>query len=163
MELSHRDQTESSAAGGLRQLTPTTLWHFTVAPLSISLLPLKKKWVHFVQVLQLQGSEVILSNKTVIAYLPACLLHCLLLYPPLCSHARRPICGLRIGEAEFSLTVLWRDVHSAIPVPCTQSHHSALTPGCCLAVSHWTAIPDCFQSWGSADLKLAEGREARVK
>lgn len=29
------------------QLTPTTLWHFSVTPLSVSLLPLKEKWAAF--------------------------------------------------------------------------------------------------------------------
>lgn len=78
MELSHRDQMESSAAGGFLPANThhpvtfhcgTTLYLFTT---------LEEEMSSFVQVLQLQGSEVILRTKTMIAYLAACLLHCLL-------------------------------------------------------------------------------------
>lgn len=49
--------------------------------------------------------------------------------PPLCFHARRTICGLCIEEADFSLTVLERDVHSAIHPEPSQCINPWMLPG----------------------------------
>ncbi len=146
MELSHRDQTESSAAGGFLPANthhPLTFRHHTTLYLFTTLEEKMSSLCLGITVTGLEGDFEQQNKKT--AYLPPvlCIVY-LHLYPPLCCHARRPICGLCIGEAEFSPTVLKRDVHPTIPAPCTQSHHSALTPGCCLALSHWTAILHCF-------------------
>lgn len=110
MELSHRDQMESSAAVGFlpanthRPLTfhcHTTLLLYLVTERSC--LGIKVAG----------GGSQHKNNNSLSPHLSSALFthSCI---PPLCFHARRPICGLCIEEAEFSLTVLERDVHSAI-------------------------------------------------
>lgn len=79
MELSHRDQTQSTAARGILPANThhpltfhcrTTLYHFTTLEEEIS------SQCSGITVAGVR--KVILNRKTIIAYIPACLLHCLL-------------------------------------------------------------------------------------
>lgn len=135
MEPGHRDQTESSVILPAHTHHPVTFHCPTTPPPT----PLKKKGVQFAQVSELQGaegdSEKNCHHFALFTY--CCFLICVLMHEGQCG-------ALCIGEAEFSLTVLKRDVHSAVLMHRIQSHRSVLTHGCCPALSHWTAIADCL-------------------
>lgn len=105
MELSHRDQWESCAGGGFlpaNTLHPLIFHCYTILYLFTTLEEETSS------LLQSRGSEEIMNSGAMTAYLSVCLLCivCLAVFILLyVFHGRRPICGLCIGEAEFSPSV----------------------------------------------------------
>lgn len=108
------------------QLIPTTPWHFTAAPLSI----LEDELMMYCTVCaaRLGGDPEQHSNNSlsqcpsIALFTHNSVLRCVVM------REGQSVASCTT-EAEFSLTVLYHDAHSAVPVPCTHSHRSALTPG----------------------------------
>lgn len=145
MELSHRDQMESSAAVGLQPANTQCPLTFHCHVILSLYCKWKEKLVLFAQVLRLQ--KVIQNVKTIQAHIPSCLLVLFtVLYSPLPFHARRPIC------ASLCLSRMFTQ-------PYTQSHHSVLTPGCCLALFHHRLSRPSLCSWRSVAPQQVKGKQ----
>lgn len=160
MELSHGDQTESSAAGGF---LPANTHHPLTFPPSHRSLSLYYPWrrgeftlLRYYGLGAFRGDSEHQNNNGLSPRLSFALFtHNRFLFCALMREGQSVACALeRQSLAALCLSGMFTQ-------PCTQSHHSALTPGCFLALSHWTAVVDCFSSRGSTDLRLTEGREGQ--
>lgn len=131
MEPSHRDQMESSAAVGFPPAYTHTLWHFTVTPLYLFTLTVSwhRNRSSFLRYSVYRGDSEHRKTSTVYPLPVFCIFPLSQLYPLLCFHAVRPICGLCIEETEFNLTVLEGYVHPAIHPEPSQCINPWTQPG----------------------------------
>lgn len=140
MELSHRDQTESSAAGGFLPANthhPLTFHYHTTLYLFTTLEEEMSSLCSGITFAGLEGDSEHQNNNSISPRLSFALFthNCILL----CVVMRE---GQSVACALVSLAPLCSNVMFTQPYQChaPKSHHSALTPGCCLALSHQTAF-----------------------